>query len=717
MKFLLSAAIALAGIAAFAPEAAASVNKKTAIELMKDSQFCPEGMTATVQGDLMQYTFIPEERKPAKSAETFTVTVKGSSENADFKPDMAYLFNSEFKDTNFFPSMGMDAEFTVEPGVYNVMLSYKNNPNARVYYVIRENVEVNSDMTLELLPEEATERVRFLISNRDGQLWQIPYFTSTGGYDLGNAQLMCITSLMMYEGIGNLTGSGFVMDQQISDDYNNMSDFFVSSVSDKFLFHQVRLTMGNDNIIYLNNIGCRGTENPEVRNNPEDYKLYSEKFVVDKSAIDEYYFTCKETDTWNGQYLTGWNTVNNWGTCGIDENPKFYVDSQDSNEGDGFDYMAYLRPAKSTVVYMEGDGSIAFENPGYYACAVVAPSVIVNGDKDVYKYFVDDRCGNYTGCNYDIYEGVPYTTGHPLFSYDSESKHMDFGNSTPLLWFQNVNIQGYDGILKLMIDPYYIGRLCESMQPSQYAMKTSVTRNGVDLDIDNYAKLANMNANVINAENDKGLFCVKMQSVKENPIEPGIISSNTATVEYDSNKEDFSAPVFSMLQFRDVNGNITDNFNNAADGIFYLSGGDFNYVAETWKVSLQPIEDVDVEVYAAPYGSEEWKSLPIEQMPEYTYGNNGYSWKGNIAEAVADNTYSGWYDMRLKITDKAGNYCDQVVSPAFKINETVGVDGIVDDNMNYTPEVYTIDGLRIETATDALPAGFYIINGRKVVVR
>ena len=41
----------------------------------------------------------------------------------------------------------------------------------------------------------------------------------------------------------------------------------------------------------------------------------------------------------------------------------------------------------------------------------------------------------------------------------------------------------------------------------------------------------------------------------------------------------------------------------------------------------------------------------------------------------------------------------------------------VTDNSNKPVEIYTIDGLRLNTSVDKLTKGIYIINGKKVVIR
>lgn len=55
---------------------------------------------------------------------------------------------------------------------------------------------------------------------------------------------------------------------------------------------------------------------------------------------------------------------------------------------------------------------------------------------------------------------------------------------------------------------------------------------------------------------------------------------------------------------------------------------------------------------------------------------------------------------------------EEVAGPETGINNTT-----VTNNSNKPAEIYTIDGLRLNTSVDKLTKGIYIINGKKVVIR
>ena len=45
----------------------------------------------------------------------------------------------------------------------------------------------------------------------------------------------------------------------------------------------------------------------------------------------------------------------------------------------------------------------------------------------------------------------------------------------------------------------------------------------------------------------------------------------------------------------------------------------------------------------------------------------GQFYKGSLA-AVSGQAYEGWFDLKVQVTDAAGNWQEQVISPAFRID-------------------------------------------------
>ena len=150
----------------------------------------------------------------------------------------------------------------------------------------------------------------------------------------------------------------------------------------------------------------------------------------------------------------------------------------------------------------------------------------------------------------------------------------------------------------------------------------------------------------------------------------GLPGHNTTTAFLDQNQEDMNPPSLEMLHFKNAAGKVTDRFATAADGTmeFYASDFDYVYYPELWN-GVYECQPVEVTVEYAPYGTEEWTELAVEEIPEYYQEPGwGYFYRGSLA-GVTGQGLNGWFDLRFRLHDASGNWMDQVVSPAFRIDD------------------------------------------------
>ena len=148
---------------------------------------------------------------------------------------------------------------------------------------------------------------------------------------------------------------------------------------------------------------------------------------------------------------------------------------------------------------------------------------------------------------------------------------------------------------------------------------------------------------------------------------------------------------------------------------------------EGWWMEYAPAE---LSVEYAPYGSGHYIPLIMkEDSDKFIMPARGAFWSGSLAQ-IDQSSESGWFDLRVTLTDKAGNYCTQTLSPCFKINAlaSVGELGTEDHTVRVSgrdiiaPEgsrVYTVSGLP-SGMTDLTP-GLYLVvtpsGTRKVAIR
>ena len=142
----------------------------------------------------------------------------------------------------------------------------------------------------------------------------------------------------------------------------------------------------------------------------------------------------------------------------------------------------------------------------------------------------------------------------------------------------------------------------------------------------------------------------------------------------------------------------------------YFSAGDFN-----WDTNWFVCEEVDVKAEYAPYGTGSFKEIEIEEVPElFLMPNFGYCYRASL-DQVDSPSDNGWYDLRLTVTDRAGNSQSQVIEPAFNIRKVSATERIDGESMEYT--VFSIDGVKVGevssvSETAFLKDGIYLLRSK-----
>ena len=136
---------------------------------------------------------------------------------------------------------------------------------------------------------------------------------------------------------------------------------------------------------------------------------------------------------------------------------------------------------------------------------------------------------------------------------------------------------------------------------------------------------------------------------------------------------------------------------------------------------------MSVEVSYSPFNKDEWEKLEgIEEVPEYYYYPEfGYFYRGSLKDVTGAGE-KGWFDLKIRLEYATGNYQEQVISPAFRIDDLVdtGISQLTNDNGQLTisgnETVYDVMGRRLANAQSSMSngqsqKGIHIV--RKVVVR
>ena len=144
------------------------------------------------------------------------------------------------------------------------------------------------------------------------------------------------------------------------------------------------------------------------------------------------------------------------------------------------------------------------------------------------------------------------------------------------------------------------------------------------------------------------------------------------------------------------------------------------------KSDCLPLNRVDVSY--SPYQKDNWATIEVDEIPEnYYLPALGFFYTASL-EDVTGTAEKGWFDLKIRLEDEAGNWQEQVISPAFQIKSLVdtGISQLTIDNGQLTipgnENVYDLMGRCIGNAPSSTDKGIRIVrkaNGdfRKVILR
>ena len=176
---------------------------------------------------------------------------------------------------------------TVPPGIYDFVVHFISNEHLDQYYVIREQVEVSEDATYTFNPEEATNHISFINYGPDGNVLKHDLFggidEETGELiilDEGDIETTSIKSLVYLKGIGSFTLASDIIGGPWPEELRTIPfhDYFVTDVSDRYVFTQTRVCEKNPKLWYLSYFSTDNVKVDTVANNPDDYVLCHEDY-------------------------------------------------------------------------------------------------------------------------------------------------------------------------------------------------------------------------------------------------------------------------------------------------------------------------------------------------------------------------------------------------------------------------------------------------------
>ncbi len=555
--------------------------------------------------------------------------------NVDFadKPYLADMFGATIilvSDENEVYSKNditEQTEFTITPGNYDII--FYTSDGFTCYYVIHENVEVNHNSTHDVSLVEATNQISIENYAPDGQQFMVGLGhqdEETGEWIHtvdGNVVDVYVNSILIKKDYGQLTSilNGFSaeVDDNSGVPYRTLPFFcfYVNDVSSKYLFLQDRTCRNSADEWFCNSFSCNDVSaDTIIRNNPIDYYCNDYSYVYSKDGLGKvgqgiavpitHIYNDYITSVWYAGLYKNENKLDSVACYKVYLSIP-YEDINDTNlktvVGTNFADCAELMDFGDFSFYTYSDDNIVFCTP----CA------IINGERYYINLGNPKEYINFAESIgfFDVQENgrlLNKTHSHPAFTYPTSLKLGEFGASCPInstLIKNHVSSPwGNEPISDVRIN--YIGRYGELRGcDNPHAIET-VYYNGEFIENNN------------TPTNQLGIY--ERTYLNTNIEVDGLQGKNLSTVHYDMTQNDMTPPSMIMLHFKNNEGYIIDRFSSSEYGTMEFSAGDFNSILETYNDQYYFVFDcqpVEVLVEYAPYGTEDWNELAVEEIPEY----------------------------------------------------------------------------------------------------
>ncbi|MDE6409329.1 MAG: hypothetical protein K2K81_03675 [Muribaculaceae bacterium] len=310
--------------------------------------------------------------------------------------------------------------------------------------------------------------------------------------------------------------------------------------------------------------------------------------------------------------------------------------------------------------------------------------------------------------NYNFASDNKKRPGQNPFIALAENENPVFGSTTPFVLFSRPAVNFGFG---------YIGRCGELRTLDYLNQKFSIRLNGEEVwrDYFNQRDFFYTEDWQPGVAYEKGMWEYEIES--GNLTVDGL-QSNTHCLMQFGESDDFTWPTLTALQFRDKDGHVTERFDNPSDGKLIFMGGEWS-TNEDYPSIFECVAPKELTVEYAPYGSEDFQTLDYEHIAEKRYmPGYGEYYEASLSQ-VATESATGWYGVKLTMTDSQGNRQTQTVTPAFYVAHVSSVNDInsanpleirVENGEIIAPSdarIYNIEGKRM--MSNRVAPGIYIV--------
>lgn len=636
------------------------------------------------------------EQTPFFTASAYDATIDG-------KPDVWEM--------GFFDEETSSYSFSgLKPGTYNIWTYVDTSEGMKV--ICRDNVTVNGDMTLDFDIAECTNHIVFKVVNKDGEPIASNIYDPATDY----------TTILIPGNYADMTGNTDVLlfykgNPAVSILTNNFSytlaDGTVTSLSERnysvWLSPTVNFSAGHvdcfSDATGNHFVAQYAAENKTqtIVNDPADYVTVEEKIIEtphvqildpdNEYAFEIKDYVCQHYYTMQDGIIVGATALDlsSSGELGVNNNV-LHICKKPNGVFDIACAVAVLEDEDN--MYVEGN------------------KIVVGSDKSVTRYAtLPSR--HFTYNSFYNYDGDAVGKLDERFAIKT-APEMAYGASMPITVFQPMPWK--KGNYQFAFAS--AGRLGEYRSVDAMHSTINVRLNGESI-VGGFETLGDL----FNSwrENPLGEGKIEVDIANDNFVTPdGVAGLNTCHTEYDTSRDDYEPPVLCTMRTLNAEEAVVQSFataDEAAAGFVEIAATDLHMNPITGHYDMT-LDAPEVKIEYAPYRSDNYKEISMTEKNEWAnIPGFGHHFIGNLPK-VGEKAHLGWFDLRITLTDAAGNSQTQLVRPAFQVMEVASIgQTAIDNGVAEVVAVYNLQGQRLNKPAEGQTVIELLSNGSARKVR
>lgn len=595
-------------------------------------------------------------------SQTQNISTNATNNIADVTLDLNFQFDPSVTDVFFInvfsEGTGYSQSFSltsnplsinVPEGTYDIVTQFSTGT-----IVVKEQVSVTAATSVDINIDEATTLVRTSLIDENGDALEPGVYDPATNTVIGGSAEMDFDSTFLFQPMGLVLGNNFY--QWISkDDEADQApwNFYINDVSDRYLIRQNAIALGYNGKYYVSKYptlaGVSG--DTQTVNDANGWVAHQQKFkpTVLGEEMTELYGGFIVTETLGNSSYGGWSIYDTDSEYDQENGLNFYLNN--SIDAD----LAQNLVEPLLVDHL----AVLFPPFGEEPFTIKSPFVFT--DQGSIRYGSDDITSSLYFLGNDFYTTPQgdraVLTNNPRFSYTAaQSQNVVLGSTVPILtsayFLDRARFK-------------YKGRNNENRESDFFNTDVVIKKNN---DIVFSGTYIESRAFTYPTEGDVEITFTN----NNNNMIDGMDTSNITKMTYTGGSSDVQPPTLQMLQFRDEDDNVTDHFNTGADATVRIAAGDFSINPSNDVISY--VSGSTVSISYSLHGQNDWTSIELTEYPEYFFMPAfGDYYEANL-ENVGSFEANSWYDAKTIVTDANGNTQEQIISPAFKIDEPLATE-------------------------------------------